>query len=81
MDATRPRARRGPKPKDPTRVQTTVTLPHEVRARAQALADRDGLSLTNTIERLLAEALDVPVPAYCQPKTTKQEELPLSKAS
>jgi hypothetical protein len=81
MDATRPRAKRGPKPKDPTRVQTTVTLPHEVRARAQALADRDGLSLTNTIERLLAEALDVPVPAYCLPKSTDQEELPLSKAS
>ena len=82
MDAAaRPRAKKGPKPKDPTRVQTTVTLPANVRAGAEALARRDGLSMTNIIERLLAEGLGLPVPAYCLPKTTTQTELPLRRAS
>ena len=79
MDAARPRAKPGPKPLDPTRVQTTVTLPAAVRARAQEIADRDGLSLTNIIERELAKAFGLPVPEYCLPK--RQAELPLSKAS
>ena len=78
MDAAR-RSRRGPKPKDPTRVQTTVLLPAAVRARAQEIADQDGLALTNIIARELAKAFGLPVPEYCLPK--RQEPLPLSKAS
>jgi hypothetical protein len=81
MDDARPRARKGPKPKDPTRVQTTILLPAEVRARAEAIAEKDGLALTNVIARLLSEAMGLPVPAYCLPKNTDQQELPLSQAS
>ena len=82
MDETRPRAKKGPRPKDPTRVQTSVLLPAAVRARAEEIAERDGQALGNVISRLLAEAMNLPVPAYCLPKRSEmQEELPLNKAS
>lgn len=62
-------------------MQTTVTLPAAVRARAEAIAAQDGISLTNVVERVMSEAFGLPVPTYCLPKTNAQEELPLSKAS
>jgi hypothetical protein len=81
MDVTpRPRGKRGPKPKG-NRVSTTVALDVDVRAHAQAIAERDGLALCDVIGRLCAEALGLPVPPYCLPKTTNQEELPLAEAS
>ncbi len=76
----RPRGKRGPKPKG-NRVNTSMALEVEVRQHAQALADRDGLALCDVINRLCAEALGLPVPSYCLPKTTNQEALPLAEAS
>jgi hypothetical protein len=82
MDQVRPRAKKGPKPKDPSRVQTTTLLPAEVRARAEAIAVQEGMALTNVIARLLCERLDLPVPSYCvAPTPQNQQELPLSQAS
>lgn len=78
----RPRGKRGPAPLDPTREATTVTLQAAVKERAREIAQRDGISMTNVIERELCLAWGLPVPTYCLPKnTTDQEELPLSKAS
>jgi hypothetical protein len=44
------------------------------------IADREGVPATDVITRLCAEALGLPVPAYCQPKQD-QEKLPLANAS
>lgn len=60
-------------------MQHTVLLPAELSARVKEQAQLDGLALTNTVTRLLAEALEVTVPGYCQPRN--QQELPLDKAS
>lgn len=76
-----PRVKKGPKPKDPGRVQMSVLLPAEIRARVEELAERDGQALGNVIARLLAESLELPVPAYCLPKNRQQQELPLKEAS
>lgn len=62
-------------------MQHTVFLPAEVSARVKEQAQLDGLALTNTVARLLAEALEVTVPTYCQPKNQQQQELPLKEAS
>lgn len=76
------RGKRGPKPLDPTRVATTVTLQAAVKEHANAIAKRDGVSMTNVIERVLCAAFGMPVPVYCLPKANEQQrELPLSKAS
>lgn len=59
-------------------------LPVELRDAIEDLADRDHLSMTSVIVRLLAEQLDMTPPAYCYPKANgadRQEELPLTKAS
>ncbi|WP_156934914.1 hypothetical protein [Pseudonocardia spinosispora] len=61
---------------------TTVTLPAAVKEHAYALAKRDGVSMTNIIERVLCAAFGMPVPSYCLPKPNSgQRELPLAKAS
>jgi hypothetical protein len=77
---TRPRAKRGPKPKG-NRVRISAALPAEVYDQALAIAERDGQTLTDVLGRLLAEALDLPVPSYCLPKSSNQGELPLIRAS
>lgn len=79
--SARPRGKRGPAPLDPTREATTVTLQAAVKQRAREIAQRDGISMTNVIERELCQAWGLPVPYYCQPKPADQEELPLTKAS
>ena len=76
---TRPRAKRGPRPKG-DRVRCCAALPAEAVNRALAIAERDGQTFTDVLGRLLCEALDMPVPAYCLPKRD-QRELPLTKAS
>lgn len=80
MNSALPRAKSGPKPKG-DRVRTSVALPAEVRVQAQAIAAREGVTLTDVIGRLCSEALGLPVPSYCLPKTESQEELPLADAS
>lgn len=77
-----PRKRGGRRRYDPTRAPTTVSLTAAVKARVQSIAERDGISMSNVIERTLCELVNVPVPHYCLPKPAEdQEELPLDEAS
>lgn len=61
-------------------MQTTVSLEMEVYLGVIEIADREGVPATDVITRLCAEALGLPVPAYCLPKQD-QEKLPLANAS
>jgi hypothetical protein len=61
-------------------VQTTVSLEAEIYQGVIEIADRDGIPITDVISKLCAEALGLPVPAYCLPKPD-QEKLPLADAS
>lgn len=62
-----------------------MTLQAAVKERAREIAQRDGISMTNVIERELCRAWGLPVPKYCLPRPPKsptpQQELPLDKAS
>jgi hypothetical protein len=70
----------GPKPKG-NRFRVTAALPLEVVTIADDIAEREGVDRTAVLGRLLCERLGLPVPAYCLPPSTDQQELPLSKAS
>lgn len=76
----RPHAKSGPKPKG-NRFRVTAALPAEVVSLADEMARSEGVDRTAVLGRLLCERLGLPVPSYCLPPTTKQQELPLSKAS
>ena len=56
-----------------------MSLEAEVYQGVIEIADREGVPITDVITRLCAEALGLPVPAYCLPKD--QEKLPLADAS
>jgi hypothetical protein len=62
-------------------VQTTVSLEAEIYQGVVEIADRDSIPITDVITKLCAEALGLPVPAYCVPKVPDQEKLPLADAS
>jgi predicted DNA-binding ribbon-helix-helix protein len=64
-------------------VQTTVSLEAEIYQGVVDIADRDSIPITDVITKLCAEALGLPVPAYCVPKgqAENQEKLPLADAS
>ena len=80
MDDQKPARRgRGGRRRKGNRVQTTVSLEAEIYQGVIELADRDGIPITDVISKLCAEALGLPVPAYCLPKD--QEKLPLADAS
>ena len=72
--------RPGPKPKG-NRLRVTAQLPAEVVALADEMAARTGVDRTAVLGQLLCERLGLPVPKYCLPPTSAQQELPLSKAS
>jgi hypothetical protein len=72
--------KRGRKPKG-NRTPVRTMLPVEVVEAADAMAAQDGLDRTAVLGRLLCERLGFPVPAYCLPPNTTQQELPLTKAS
>lgn len=76
----RPRGKSGPKPKG-DRFRVTAALPTEVVSIADAIARTEGVDRTAVLGRLLCERLGLPVPKYCLPPTSNQEELPLTKAS
>jgi hypothetical protein len=80
MQTPATKTRRGRKPKG-VRVGTFVSLPVELRRAAEEVAQREQMPLGDVITRLVAEGLELPAPAYCYPKATAQEELPLNKAS
>lgn len=73
--------RRGRKPKG-NRTPVRAALPAEAVALVDAIANQDGVDRTAVLSRLLCERLNLPVPAYCLPApSTNQQELPLTKAS
>jgi len=76
----RPRRKSGPKPKG-DRFRVTAALPSEVVTIADEIAEREGVDRTAVLGRLLCERLGLPVPAYCRPPNSRQEELPLIQAS
>jgi hypothetical protein len=81
MEIRRERRKPG-RPAKGDRVFTGVRLPREYRVAAEELARRDGLDVTDVVTRMVGESLGLPIPDYCLPKTTsQQEELPLNKAS
>jgi hypothetical protein len=81
MEDQKPARRgRGGRRRKGNRVQTTVSLEAEIYQGVIELADRDGIPITDVISKLCAEALGLPVPAYCLLKQD-QEELPLANAS
>ncbi len=83
MDDQKPARRgRGGRRRKGNRVQTTVSLEAEIYQGVVALADRDNIPITDVISKLCAEALGLPVPAYCLPKAAEnQEKEPLADAS
>lgn len=80
QQTSKPRAKSGPKPKG-NRLKRPVALEIDLWDQVASIAERDGLPLTDVVQRLVAERLGLPVPAYCLPKTLTQEELPLPQAS
>lgn len=58
-----------------------MSLEAEIYQGVVELADRDNIPLTDVISKLCAEALGLPVPAYCLPKVQDQENLPLVDVS
>lgn len=81
MDDQKPARRgRGGRRRKGNRLQTTVSLEAEIYQRVIEIVDRDGIPATDVINKLCAEALGLPVPAYCLPKQD-QEKLPLADAS
>lgn len=72
-------AKIGRKPKG-NRLKRPVSLEVDLWDEVADIAQRDGLPLTDVVQRLVAESLGLPVPAYCLPKVA-QEELPLPQAS
>ena len=81
MEIRRERRKPG-RPAKGDRVFTAVRLPREYRMAAEAIARRDGVDVTDVVTRMVGESLGLPIPDYCLPKTTsQQEELPLNKAS
>ena len=82
MDDQKPARRgRGGRRRKGNRVQTTVSLEAEIYQGVVEIADRDSIPITDVITKLCAEALGLPVPAYCVPKVPDQEKLPLADAS
>jgi hypothetical protein len=80
VDEQKPARRgRGGRRRKGNRVQTTVSLEAEIYQGVVELADRDQVPITDVISKLCAEALGLPVPAYCLPKD--QGKLPLADAS
>jgi hypothetical protein len=74
-------AKRGRKPKG-NRKPVRAMLPAEVVDIADAMAkEHEDLDRTAVLGRLLCERLGLPVPAYCLPRSSSQQELPLNKAS
>ena len=82
MDDQKPARRgRGGRRRKGNRVQTTVSLEAEIYQGVVEIADRDNIPLTDVISKLCAEALGLPVPAYCLPKVQDQEKFPLVDVS
>lgn len=72
--------RRGPEPLG-DRVQFTVNFERDLLEAAEAIAEHDDLPVARIINRLVAEALGMPVPHYCLPKASNQEALPIDDAA
>lgn len=58
-----------------------VRLPEDRHQQLKEIAERQGMDLGDYLVRIVLEAHDWTVPAYCYPKSSEQAELPIAQAS
>lgn len=82
MESVRSTGRKPGRKSKGDRKPTMVYLPREFAEEAAAIARRENLPVTAIVTRAVAEYLNRPAPAECEPQTRNdQTELPLTRAS